>query len=78
MLLCFYAKIIEGFWDIVMFRKFSGIFSRIASALLTAAIRHPTHFPAVSSVQDLQEGERREEFLQGNEVAENKDGRQPR
>ena len=56
-----------------MLPKFSGIFSRIASALTANAVRHPTHFPAVASVQDLQEGETGEKGLLGGEVAENKD-----
>ncbi len=61
-----------------MLRKFSGIFSRIASALEDHAIRHPTHFPAVSSAKDIQDGETENELQQGGEAAENKDDRQPR
>ena len=59
-------------------RKLSGIFSRIASALEDHAVRHPTHFPAVSSAKDLQEGETGDELQQGSEAAENKDDREPR
>ena len=61
-----------------MWRKFSGIFSRIASALEDHAVRHPTHFPAVSSAKDIQEGEMGDELQRGGEAAENKDDRQPR
>ena len=61
-----------------MFRKFSGIFSRIASALEDHAVRHPTHFPAVSSAKDIQEGKTEIELRQVGEAAENKDNRQPR
>ncbi len=61
-----------------MFRKFSGIFSRIASALEDHAVRHPTHFPAVSSAKDIQEGKTEIELRQVGEAAENKDDSQPR
>ncbi len=61
-----------------MLRKFSGIFSRIASALEDHAVRHPTHFPAVSSAKEMLEGETGDELQQGGEAAENKDDRQPR
>ena len=61
-----------------MLRKFSGIFSRIASALEDHAVRHPTHFPAVSSAKDIQEGKTEIGLQQGSEAAENKDDRKPR
>ncbi len=61
-----------------MLRKFSVVFSRIASALEDHAVRHPTHFPAISSAKDIQEGKTEIELRQGGEAAENKDDRQPR
>jgi len=58
--------------------KFSGIFSRIASALEDHAVSHPTHFPAVSSAKAAQEGKMGDEPLHGDEAVENKDDPQPR
>ena len=60
-----------------MLRKFSGMFSRIASVLEEYAVRHPTHFPAVSSARDVLEGESGDEPQQGREAAENKHDSQP-
>ncbi|MDP6564775.1 MAG: hypothetical protein QF578_08120 [Alphaproteobacteria bacterium] len=61
-----------------MLRKFFGIFSRITSALEDHAVRHPTHFPAVSSAMDLQEEETADEPQQAGETTESKDDRQSR
>ena len=42
-------------WDDIMLQKFPVILSKIKSALLNAAVRHPTHFPAVSTALDAKD-----------------------
>jgi|OM-RGC.v1.036926178 hypothetical protein len=58
-----------------MLSKLGGIFSRIASALLSNAAHRPTHFPAVKSANELKSGD---ECRQGDEAAEKEDAGQPR